>query len=215
VRLPFPRAMLDIGIVGLSFEPERVDFLAPEAGGQLGAMTAGFPRWVMRASYGNLKDETADALRAWVAVQRGGQRPFVAWDITREQPLFHAEGRPYNHAPTSWSQAVGDDGLAVITLGGLLSGQTVGVGDYIGLSWNGLPLALARAVEPQRAGAAGTLSVAVEPPLPPVVPANATVSLRRAGCLMRLVPGETKLSEYGLSGYGAGAVVVAAQDLIR
>ena len=102
----------------------------------------------------------------------------------------------------------------MLALTGLLAGQIVAVGDYIGLSWGPSKKALARAVETSRAGAGGSLTVSVEPPLPPIVPAGATVTLRRAGCMMRLVTGETKLGEQGLGYFSSGSTISAAQHLV-
>jgi len=214
-ELTFPQTLPTLGTVGVSFEPEEVAFLSPEAGGTIGAVTAGFPRWVLRASLGQMTFAQADIWRAWLAVQRGPQRPFFAYDMDRQHPRFHGKSRPYQPAPATWSQAIRPDGLAVLTLGGLLAGQVVSIGDYVGLIWSGGKLALTRAVETRGADGSGSVSVAVEPPIPPVVPADAAATLRRAGCLMRLVPGETKLGEAGITHFSAGTTIVAVQDLIR
>jgi hypothetical protein len=212
--LTFPMTMPTVGAMAQTFEPERVDYVSPEAGGMMGAMTAGFPRWLMKMTLNSMSFADADIWRAWLAVQRGPQRPFFAFDIDRQHPRYHRDGRPYNPSPASWSQTINGDDLAMLGLTGLLPGQTVSMGDYIGLVWGGSKRALVRAVDTGRAGASGLLSVAVEPPLPPIVPANAKVTLRRAGCMMRLVTGETKLGEQGLGYFTSGSTISAAQDLI-
>ena len=214
MTIVFPRWMPTVGSNGLQFEPEPVDYLSPEAGGRIGAVAAGFPVWTMKIALGNMTFDDADVWRAWLAVQRGGRRRFIAFDIDRQVPRFHRHGRPYNPKPTAWSQAINADDLAIVSLGGLLPGQTVAIGDYVGLVWDGEKRALTRAVETARAGAAGTLSVACEPPIPPTVPAGAAVTLRRAGCLMRLISGETKLGEQGLGYFTGGSTIAAVQEFV-
>lgn len=214
MALTFPMAMPTVGAKAQTFEPERVDFLSPEAGGNLGAMTAGFPRWLMKVTLNNMTFDDADIWRAWLAVQRGPQRPFFAFDIDRQHPRFHRDGRPYNPTPTSWAQSIDGNDVAVLQLGGLLAGQTVALGDYIGFTWGPAKRALCRAVETVRTGASGSVAVSVEPPLPPIVPASAAVTLRKAGCMMRLVTGETKLGEQGLGYFTGGSTISAAQHLV-
>ena len=215
MTIAFPRVMPSVGAMGQSFEPERFDYLSPEAGGPLGAVTAGFPRWTLRVSLNNMSFDKADIWRAWLAVQRGPQRPFLAYDLDRRHPRFHATGRPYNAAPGSWSQAVGADDLAVLTLSGLMVGQIVAIGDYVGFSWGGgQRWALTRAVETVRAGTSGQVAVAVEPPVPPPVPSDAAITLHEAKCRMRLVTQETKLGEQGLGFFTAGSTIAALEDLI-
>lgn len=214
MTLTFPMTMPTVGASGLTFEPERVDYLSPEAGGNLGATTAGFPRWMMKITLNAMTFDDADIWRAWLAVQRGPQRPFFAFDIDRQQPRFHRDGRPYNPKTSTWSQTMDVNDVAVLQLGGLLAGQTVAIGDYIGLTWGTGKWALTRAVETACAGGAGTLAVSAEPPLPPIVPANATVVLRRPGCMMKLVTAETKLGEQAIGYFTSGSTISAAQHLV-
>ena len=210
--ITFPRLIPTVGAMAQSFEPEEVSFLSPEAGGALGAVTAGFTRWVMRVTLNNMRFDDADIWRAWLAVQRGPQRQFIAFDIDRQHPRYHSAGRPYNPTPTSWSQSVNSDDLVILTLQGLLPGQVVSIGDYVGFVWSSSKRALVRAVETVRADASGEAAFAVEPPVPPVVPSGAAVTLRQAGCLMRLK--ERQLGEQGLGYFTGGSTIVAAQDLI-
>jgi hypothetical protein len=213
MSLTFPRLMPTVGAMGLSFEPERVDYLSPEAGGRLGAMTAGFPRWTMRISLSAMLPADADVWRAWLAVQRGPARPFYAYDIDRQVPAAYVAGGSFAGTPSGWSQAIDGNGVAVLTLTGLLAGQKVSLNDYIGLAWPSARRALTRAAEPAVANGAGAATFAVEPPIPPVVPLTAAATLVQATCVMRLVTGETKLAEVGLGGImGAGGTISAAED---
>ena len=213
--IQFPQTMPTVGASAQSFEPERVDFLSPEAGGRLGAITAGFPRWTMRITLNAMTFDQADIWRAWLAIQRGPQRPFFAFDMDRREPRHHRDGRPYAPSATVWHQQVREDGLAELTLEGVFRGQVVGVGDYVGFVWDGGKHELVRAVGTAIANASGIITVPVEPPVPSIVPPEATAVLRNPGCLMRLVPGETKLGEQGQSFFTAGSTIVAVQDTIR
>jgi hypothetical protein len=213
MTISFPRELPSFGGLSVSFELARVDYLSPEQGGRLLAVTAGFPLWRMSLSYTNLSRARADALEAWRDSLRGVQRTFYAWDHSRPVPRFHANGIPFNAAPSGWSQAIDADGTAYLTLTGLLAGQVVSYRDYVGFVWDTTKRSLVRAIEPAQADAAGSATFAVEPPVPPLTPPTAAVTLRKAECLMRLVTGETQLAEHGLMFMGSGGRIVGIQDL--
>ena len=73
---------------------------------------------------------------------------------------------------------------------------------------------MVRAQETLAASAGGAVTVAVEPAVPAAVPGGAVATLRRATCLMRLVPGQTTLGEHGLGYVSAGGRITALQDLV-
>lgn len=213
MAITFPRPMFITRSMSQSFEPQRVDYLAPTAA-RLYAVSAGWPLWTTTVTFNNMMPDEAAGLRAWIDMQRGPQRTFAAFDIDRVIPFAHQKGRPYQASPTSWSQAIDGDGVARLTLGGLLGGQTVSVGDYVGFVWETSKLALVRACETTVADGAGTATFAIEPPVWPSVPEDAAANLKQASCLMRLVPGDTKVAEQGLGFTGSGSKISAVQDLV-
>ena len=219
----YPREMPDHGASSISFEPQRVDYLSPETGGRIGAVAAGWPLWRMRLSLNNMAERDADIWRAWLANQRGGGRPFIAWDLARELPRLHRDGVPIGTAPTGWSQTIDSEGDAQLTLAGFVLPVMLTVGDYVGFKWDsaGAPegsygrRALVRVTKGATADAEGNMTVAIDPPVPTIVPPGAQAHLDRPACLMRLVTGSTQFGEQLVGGYTAqGGVIEAAQDLI-
>lgn len=215
MALILPQTMISTRAMSQTFELERVDYLSPEAGGRLGAITAGFPRWLTTLTYNNMDFATAARLRAWLDIQRGAQRTFVAYDVDRQVPFWHqGGGRPYNATAAEWSQDIDGDGIARLSLGGLMTGQVVSVGDYVGQVWGASKLALVRACETVVADGSGDATFAIEPPVPTLVPGDAAINLKRASCLMRLDTANTKLAEQGLGYFGSGSKLSAGQDLV-
>lgn len=213
MTITFPRPLPAIGDVSQRFELERVDYDAPETGGQTGSISAGFPRWTMTLTFGDLDFDEAAELGAWIDAQRGGQRTFLAHDRTRNRPAFYQDGRPFQPTPASWSQTINADGLALLTLAGLNPGQVVSTRDYIGFAF-GDNRALVRSLQLAVADAAGTVTFPIEPPVPPVVPVDAATTLQEASCLMKLIPGESRITDAGLGYHDAGSLIVARQTVL-
>ncbi len=202
MALVFPRAMPSAGVAQEYFELQRVDYLSPETGGRLGAVTAGFPLWEAEWSLPSRGQLRADEWRAWLTAQRGPGRLFFGREQHRPWPLAYpngfdglvrAGGGAFDGVATSWSVNGTRD---VLTLQGQPVGLALGWGDYVGFKWTTSGQArrtLVRVVEPALANGSGVLAVSVEPPLPTLTPNGATATLDRPDCLMKLVPGETKL----------------------
>ncbi|SFK41506.1 hypothetical protein [Caulobacter sp. UNC279MFTsu5.1] len=202
MALVFPRAMPSAGVSQEYFEIQRVDYLSPEAGGRLGAVSAGFPLWEAEWSLPTTGQARADEWRAWISAQRGPGRLFFGAEQHRPLPLscpngfagmVRAGGGAFDGVATSWSVNGTRDGL---TLQGQPVGLALGWGDYVGFKWTtsgAQRRALVRVVEPGVANGSGALLVSVEPPLPTLVPSGADATLDHPDCLMKLIPGETKL----------------------
>lgn len=212
----FPRPIIAGGVLSQGFDPQRVDYMSPETGGRVYSVAAGTPLWSMSLGYNNLLPPEAYELKAWVDSLDGSKQLIFAYDIDREIPLYHQTGRPFEDTPATWSQTINGDGVALLELTGLLPGQIVTVGDYVGFAWGDNDQCTAvRALETVQIDAGGSTTFAVTPAVPTlVVPPEATTTLRRAGCLMRLVTTETKLMEIGTDCMPSGSKVVAIQDLI-
>lgn len=190
-----------------SFELERVDYLAPEAGGRVGAVTAGEPLWAGMWQLGKMGAAASDEWRAWRLRLRGSQRGFLARDVARPYPLAHitgfagmtrAGGGAFSGATTGWSQTIDAEGDASLQISGLPATLAFSWGDYIGFRWDavGDPAgtmrrrALVRVVVPGLANGSGVAVLRVEPPVPTlVVPPTAIAHLDTPACVMRLVPG--------------------------
>jgi hypothetical protein len=198
------------------FEIQRVDYLAPESGGRLGGVTAGFPLWKTTITLGMMNLDQSDAWRAFVAAQRGSQRRFIGFDTLRRNPRAHPDGLPggFSGACSGWSQTIDANGYAVLTLTGLPGGLTLLAGDYIDFRWSTYQRTMVRALESGTASS-GSLSLSIEPPVnTQVVPGTAVAHLDNPACLMKLVSSETSLGAFGRRGPIESGTVVAVQDLV-
>ena len=219
-------------IARVSFEPQRVDYAAPEASGRQGGVQAGWPVWGARFELDRSDPDSGDLWRAFTARLRGRIRRFYAWDITRPFPLRYRSGfaglvragtaTAFDGSATSWSQAIDSEGDARITLNGLPAGLEISTGDYIGLRWDAAGAGagnmqrrtMARAVLPATATGAGQALVTAEPPLnTALVPSGAIAHLDNPRCVMQLLPEESDLGPISTGRALAGGTIVAIQDL--
>jgi hypothetical protein len=214
VTLSFPQTMPMVGVMSNAFEPQRVDFLSPEAGGRLGAISAGMPLWTLALNLNNMRPDDADIWTAFLDTQRGAQRQWYGFDPDRRVPRVALGGRPFTAAPSSWSQTIADDGTAYLTLRGLMPGEVISRRDYVGFAWDGWKRSLTRSVEQVSADASGSATFAVEPPLTAVTPLTATATLKNPTCLMRLDTKNTKLGQMAIGYMASGGAIAAVQDLV-
>ncbi|WP_058813359.1 hypothetical protein [Sphingopyxis sp. A083] len=228
---PLPMPELPAGVARVEFEPERVDYAAPESSGRQGGVQAGWPLWLATFELDKVDRDSADLWRAFIARLRGRQRLFLASDPTRLYPrstprgfagMTRAGGGAFTGSATSWAQNVDADGNAAIGLTGLPANLALATGDYIGWKWDAAGSAagsydrrtMARVVVPAVASAGGGITVTVEPPLDPlVVPVGAIAHLDKPACLMRQIPDRSRIGSTGAGGALSGATLVAGQDL--
>lgn len=222
MTIVYPRFMPEIGDDAISFEVTRVDYISPEVGGNVGAISAGFPMWHLKLSLTNLDVPDADIWRAFIASLRGSSRIFFGRDLRRDRPRLPRNGA-YSPVANAWSQAINDAGDAELSLEGLLVGMPLVAGDYVGFRWdaNGSEVGandrkgLTRVVQGGTADADGNLTVIVEPPVPNVVPSGSEAYFTKPDCLMRLVPGGYDLGQQTKEGYTAqGGNIEAVQVLL-
>ena len=217
MALVFPRVMPQ-GVNAVGFELQRFDYMSPESGGAIGSVTGGLPRWAGRWTLAEREPRSTGEWRAWVASLRGSQRTFIGRDYSRPRPAFYAGGLPsgWNGDLTGWSQTITADGQAIFSVTGLYGGMGVGAGDQTDLRWTGGDgeehRFLVRCVQ-DNPSSGGAASFPIEPPIPSWVPSNATAHMNEPGCVMRLVTGETTISDVSLIGSIAGTVISGLQDL--
>src|SRR5947209_7554659 len=137
------KAPLIMPVSGLSlqdFEPQRVDYLSPEAGGQLGGVQAGFPLWAATWTVGKIGECKSDEFRSFVAELRGQIRTFYGYDLRRVFPKAYCSGfsgmlttggAAFTGAASSWSASIAANDDCLVTLHGLPSGLILGTGDYL------------------------------------------------------------------------------------
>lgn len=221
MALTFPRPMPTGGVDGQAFEILRVDYLSPTTDGRLGAATAGFPLWRTALTLGNGDADEVEEWIAWVDAQRGAQRLFLGRDLTRPYPKAYPKGfagmtrvggGAFTGAVSGWSINADRDQLTLPTLP---EGLDLSWRDSVSFRWatgGEQRRALVRLVEPAIA-VGGVVTVAVEPPLPGLVPGTAVAHLDLPDCLMRLVPNETRIGELDTV-HSAGGTVVGLQELL-
>lgn len=217
----FPIALPENGVASQYFEPERVDFTSQKADGRLNGVTAGWPLWHARFSFGqSISRAKSEEWRAFVARLRGQQRTFFGADQNRPYPvayprgfaaLTRAAGGAFDGTAASWSVNADRD---VISPTGLPAGLALNIGDYGMFRWETggeARRSLHRAVLAATANGSGVVALTVEPPVPNLVPGDAVFDLARPCCVMKLKP-ETKIGEMTRTQRVDG-VVAAIQDL--
>ena len=223
-------AMPAVFYAAVEFELRRVDYAAPEAGGRLSGVQAGFPLWEGTWTLDINGPDEADAARAFMASIRGSTRRFLGRDVLRSYPRAHkygfagmirAGGGAFDGSATSWSEAIDGNGDSAVTLNGLPVGLTLAAGDYIGLRWAATEAAVAgltwhapvRVVTGGVANGAGVVTVTSEPPIPSAVPAGATVYLNEPKCTMVLDTSKSSLQAVGRAGLMRGGQLTGIQDI--
>lgn len=223
MALTYPRDMPTSGIAGQSLEPRRVDFTSPAAGGGLGSIQAGLPRWAMSLSLGPMGEDDGDVWHAFMSALNGSARRFYAWDTSRLYPRAYPGGFggmnragggafPADGAATSWSIAAGREALSLL---GLPAGLALSLRDHIGFRWEteGEPRrAMVRVAEAVVASGGGTAVPTITPPLPSVVPADAVAYLYRPTVIMKQISEQSSLTERNANHETSGTFV-ALEDL--
>lgn len=227
--LTFPD--LPAGIARVKFDPERVDYAAPEANGRQGGVQAGWPLWGGTFELERVDRDSADLWRAFMDRLRGRQRLFFGYDTARPFPrsrpngfagMTRAGGGAFTGGATGWAQNIDVDGNAAIALIGLPANLVLSIGDYIGWKWDAAGAAagtygrraLSRVVVGATSSAAGAVTVTTEPPIDTrVVPVGAIAHLDKPCCLMRQVPENTSVGTIGAGSSLSGGTLVAMQDL--
>jgi hypothetical protein len=217
----FPIAMPTKGAAGQVFEVQRIDYSSSAAGGALGGVQAGFPRWMATWDLGRMGQDASDAWRAFHLMMRGGQRRFYGRDLSRPLPKAHLGGLPggFSGSASSWSETLDSEENSRVTLNGVAAGLILSIGDYIGFKWDASGFsagnykrrALVRVVEAGVASGGGSVTVTSEPPVPAVVPSGAIAHLDMPVCVMGFLP-EAQLSAMNRS-LAVGGKIVAIEDL--
>lgn len=213
--------MPDVAVVGAVFNIQRVDYQTSATDGRFFGVTAGSPLWTLKAT---IRDGDADETDTWFAFLdglRGVQRSFLAHDLTRPFPrayphgfagMTRAGGGAFAGAATSWSVNADRDQL---TLSGQPAALELNNRDGVMLRWitGGEPRrSLHRVVGPAVATAAGVVTLAVEPPVPTLVPGSAVADLARPQAVFKQVTAESGMTELDAL-HSAAGTLSAVQDL--
>lgn len=229
MSIVYPRAM-PASMATQGFRIRRADFVSPENSGRGGGVQGGWPRWMAQWSVGRTDQSTSDRIEAWLDSLRGAQKLFLGRDLRRPFPLAHSNGfrrmltvggAPFAGVCSGWSQAIDGEGTATLTLMGLPSGLTLSPIDYIGFKWDAAGSAegawdrraLVRVLAGAVAAADGTMTVAIEPAMPPWVPEEAIAHLDSPACLMKLT-GDSQVADVDRRLRITGTKIAAMQVLL-
>lgn len=216
MAISFPATMPAAGAKQQIFELDRVDYVAPEARGRIGGISAGWPLWKSTVSFGTLTRTQSDQWRAFFLGQRGQQRIWNGFEIARRLPAAYLNGLPagFSGACSSWSQALDANGYAVLTLSGLPVGFVLSATDYVDFRWGTYQRVMVRLLEGGVADASGKVSVSIEPPVHSVAPSNAVAHVDNPSCLMKFIMSESSLGAVGRRGAIESGTLVSVQDII-
>jgi hypothetical protein len=118
----------------VDFDPQRVDYGAPEASGRVGGVQAGFPLWI--ATTRSTSSARTNRTRVARSRTRCAERP--ALPRPRPHPplsqghrggfagMVRAGGGAFDGTATAWSEAITADGDSQVTLHGLPAGSSSG-----------------------------------------------------------------------------------------
>jgi len=227
-----PLEMPTSGASQQEFEPQRVDYGAPEASGRIGGVQAGFPLWMGVWTIGRIGAAKSDDFRAFMLELRGATRRFLGRDLGRPYPKEHiggfagmtrAGGGAFDGTALDWSETINADGDSEVTLTGLPAGLVLSTGDYIGFTWAATDDDVAgldwhapvRIIRDGGGTADGTGEVTVksEPPIPSAVPGSATAYLNQPACVMALIADKTKLDAIDRRLAVRGGTIAGIQDI--
>jgi len=212
------------------YELQRVDYAAPEGGGRVAGVQAGFPLWSGVWTIDVVGRDQSDALRAFFLEVRGATRRFLGRDTLRPYPKAHAGGfagmnraggGAFDGTADAWSETIAADGDSEVTLENLPAGLVLSQGDYVGFTWEATESAVAgltwhacvRVVAGGTADGAGEVTVTCEPPIPSAVPAEATAYLNQPACVMALVIDQSNLPAIGRGFVASGGQITGIQDI--
>lgn len=213
--------MPDVAVVSAVMNIQRLDFQTAATDGRGFGVTAGAPLWILKATIRDGDEDETDEWFAFLDALRGLQRPFLAHDLTRPYPraypngfagLNRAGGGAFDGSAASWSVNADRD---QITLTGQPSGLLLKRRDGLMLRWAtaGEPRrSLHRLSAPATASAGGVITLAVEPPVPTLVPGSAVADLAKPQAVFRQVIAESGMGELDAL-HSAPGTLYAIQDL--
>ena len=194
MALTFPLAAAEffdtLKVSQMTFDcPEQVQ-VARTGGGEILPANIGPRLWTGEVSLVHHRFYVAAPVLAMISALREPGASFLAYDLTAPAPQSDPDGVALATV-TPLILALPSD-ARMLSLKGLPSGFVLTAGDYLGFSYGTNPVrrALHRVVSGVVAGGTGqTAAFEVTPPRRPGAAINAAVSLIKASCKARIVPG--------------------------
>ena len=194
MALTFPLAAAEffdtLKVRQMTFDcPEQVQ-VARTGGGEILPANIGPRLWTGEVSLVHHRFYVAAPVLAMISALREPGASFLAYDLTAPAPQSDPDGVALATV-TPLILALPSD-ARMLSLKGLPSGFVLTAGDYLGFSYGTNPVrrALHRVVSGVVAGGTGqTAAFEVTPPRRPGAAINTAVSLVKASCKARIVPG--------------------------
>lgn len=197
LTITYPRTLPSARVIDVVFELEPQESFSPEQGGRFTSTELGPPLWTLSIGTTPPSELEYSKWRAWLSSLRGAGRLFYGYDVRRPYPLMYppatfaeltraVSGGAFDGTSTSWSVNTDRDEITI----GAASGQELPVGfqlvegDYIGLKWDTSLRSVHRVLQQANANGSGVGTYVIEPPVNDDVPADATINLVKADCLM-------------------------------
>ncbi len=185
----FPRSDLFTlcNVASCSFWPMMRQEMSRSANGRTQGKDLGDPLWEGAFTTAPMPIAQAGEIEMALLSLHGVVHSFEAHDVRRPFPLAHQDG---NFDDVSLIHDFGTDHKS-LRLSGLPQGFTLSIGDYLAFDYGAEPnRALHRVTTPAVAGAGGiTPLFEVFPHILPGAAVGASVTLKRASCIMQLKPG--------------------------
>jgi len=194
MALTFPLAAAEffdtLKVSQMTFDcPEQVQ-VARTGGGEILPANIGPRLWTGEVVLWQQRHSVVAPVLAMISALREPGASFLAYDLTAPAPQSDPEGTALATV-TPLILALPSD-ARMLSLEGLPSGFVLTAGDYLGFSYGTNPVrrALHRVVSGVVAGGTGqTAAFEVTPPRRPGAAINTAVSLVKASCKARIVPG--------------------------
>jgi hypothetical protein len=186
------------------FELQYRQEMSGQASGDLIVKDLGPALWALAAQSRQLRSSDLRYWKARLASLDNGIGRFYGYDLAGKWPRLYPRGAwPTGGSFTGDTASINDlddEDARLVKLGGLPAGYAGSVGDYIALPGRG---ALHQAMEDFAADSGGVTGFfEVRPPLRPDVVETDTVSVKRAACVMMIVPGSISAPADLASGFG-------------
>lgn len=186
------------------FELQCRDEMSGQADGTIIVKELGPPLWTLTAQSRQLRSPELRFLKARLASLDNGIGRFYGYDLAGKWPLAYPRGTwPTGLSFTGDTASVADlddEDARLLKIGGLPAGYAGSAGDYVSVPARG---ALHQAMEDFTADMSGeTAFFEVRPPLRPDIEESDAVTVRRAACVMMLLPGSVQSTADAASGFG-------------
>jgi hypothetical protein len=186
------------------FELQNRQEMSGQASGAILVKDLGPALWTLTAQSRQMRSSELRYWKARLASLDNGIGWFYGYDLAGKWPRLYPGGSwPTGGSFTGETAAIADlddESAVLVGLDGFPAGFTLSTGDYFSVPTR---KALHQAMEDVTADGSGVMAAfEVRPPLSPSIALDDAVSVKRAACVMMLVPGSVSANADLASGFG-------------